>query len=518
MQSTWFTTISQESLAELVPSQWGLVHLFDLCLWFDHTDTALALARAGVQGCVLQSYHLSDLPDGRDEQTILCYGCKCRGWDTCSVCCWGFPVENGIWMKDWDVHFEDAADAAWEACESRLVGVALYYLSWDHKLPFALSDKTAARLLDIAILCGKDEAAANLAKLYTARPLRRWRGHELLSGTRYPCCRWKLYTISAALWAGANFRDLQVRFDEMTELPFLRAAPLEFNLEMWQRMDEFFPPEEDPWPSYDIMNIAEMFFWEGPWDDEDDEDNEYDEDYEDEDYEHEEDEYEENYEDYEYEYYEYDEYDEDSDDDDDDDDDVDEDDTVSRSLSKCRVQNALWAGWDLKYIWIQLKPQDDDEPVFSASLLDVAILCGQSDCAKILASAGVRRSLCSLYWCRKACHDSHESLEFHTEDYGPLWRTTALECKAAASAAARVFLSKSYQQQGEENGIAVYQVLSTKCHQRHEIPMALVHDILALSMETPKIVDQLDLWDEVRGWIPPVNPDLKEISRSRSCG
>jgi hypothetical protein len=225
-----------------------------------------------------------------------------------------------------------------------------------------------------------------------------------------------------------------VRFDEMTELPFLRAAPLEFNLEMWQRMDEFFPPEEDPWPSYDIMNIAEMFFWEGPWDDEDDEDNEYDEDYEDEDYEHEEDEYEENYEDYEYEYYEYDEYDEDSDDDDDDDDDddVDEDDTVSRSLSKCRVQNALWGGWDLKYIWIQLKPQDDDEPVFSASLLDVAILCGQSDCAKILASAGVRRSLCSLYWCRKACHDSHESLEFHTEDYGPLWRTTALECKAAA--------------------------------------------------------------------------------------
>ena len=35
--------------------------------------------------------------------------------------------------------------------------------------------------------------------------------------------------------------------------------------------------------------------------------------------------------------------------------------------------------------------------------------------------------------------------------------------------------------------------------------MALVHDILAFSMETPKIVDQLDLWDEVRGWIPPVS-------------
>ena len=36
------------------------------------------------------------------------------------------------------------------------------------------------------------------------------------------------------------------------------------------------------------------------------------------------------------------------------------------------------------------------------------------------------------------------------------------------------------------------------------VPMALVHDILAFSMEPPKILDQLDLWDEIRGWMPSV--------------
>ena len=32
--------------------------------------------------------------------------------------------------------------------------------------------------------------------------------------------------------------------------------------------------------------------------------------------------------------------------------------------------------------------------------------------------------------------------------------------------------------------------------------MALMHDILGLSMAAPKILDQLDLWDKVRDWIP----------------
>ena len=34
----------EELLRQLVPSQWGPVHLFDLCLTFGHVDTALAMA------------------------------------------------------------------------------------------------------------------------------------------------------------------------------------------------------------------------------------------------------------------------------------------------------------------------------------------------------------------------------------------------------------------------------------------------------------------------------------------
>ena len=35
--------------------------------------------------------------------------------------------------------------------------------------------------------------------------------------------------------------------------------------------------------------------------------------------------------------------------------------------------------------------------------------------------------------------------------------------------------------------------------------MALVHDILGFSMEAPKILDQLDLWDDFKGWIPSLD-------------
>ncbi len=42
-----------ESLSQKVPSQWGSVHLFNVCLRFGLHDTAWALAEAGVKGCIL---------------------------------------------------------------------------------------------------------------------------------------------------------------------------------------------------------------------------------------------------------------------------------------------------------------------------------------------------------------------------------------------------------------------------------------------------------------------------------
>jgi hypothetical protein len=59
----------------------------------------------------------------------------------------------------------------------------------------------------------------------------------------------------------------------------------------------------------------------------------------------------------------------------------------------------------------------------------------------------------------------------------------------------------SFNREGVEKGIALYQTLAKKFHPRG-VPRALVHHILGFSMKAPKILDQLDLWDDVRGWDP----------------
>ena len=68
-------------LSQLVASQWGPVHFFDLCMSFGHQDTALAMAEAGVAGCILEARHLG--PFGRaSAETDLC---RCAGWWTCDL-------------------------------------------------------------------------------------------------------------------------------------------------------------------------------------------------------------------------------------------------------------------------------------------------------------------------------------------------------------------------------------------------------------------------------------------------
>ena len=83
---------------------------------------------------------------------------------------------------------------------------------------------------------------------------------------------------------------------------------------------------------------------------------------------------------------------------------------------------------------------------------------------------------------------------------------SALKCQSAASAAARALLTKSFQREGVEKGIALYQTLKGKFHSRG-VPMAVVRDILGFSMEAPKILDQLDLWDQIGRWTPFVRDD-----------
>ena len=422
-------------MGEMVPSQWGLVHLFDLCLRFGHVDTALALVSHGVTGCTLEDHHLGALRDARNATRPGYWKiwCPCNGWETCSYCCWAFPTENGVWMKDWDAPLDDAANAAQQAAKTPLVRGILEISRCNELLSLAMSNKAAARLLDIAMLCGNVKAAANLAKTHQARPLRRWRVDDLWDLADLARRR---STFSAALFAGADFEGVHAKLWDEVEVPLLRVLPLDFEPEDWQQLEQVFPSEKNRWPSCDVglgdLFLTCTYLGDGRW--------------------------------------------------------------FSGVLAQ-RVQNALRSGWDLKYIRTKLSAAGHH-----GGLLDVAVLCGQPDCAGALGSAVVELKEDCLNLHRLAFRtDGLEALQLYA--LPRLGFGSASECKSTASAAARAFLVKSFNREGVEKGIALYQTLAKKFHPRG-VPRALVHHILGFSMKAPKILDQLDLWDEVKGWDP----------------
>ena len=247
----------QEFLSEMVESQWGPVHLFDLCLWFDHIGMALALAAHGVPGCILEDYHLG--PISRDVSSD-------RYWDTRRDCSWAFPVGQGIWMEDWDAELFDgdlvdvwgsagAIHAAQKAAATSLTRAMLDICSSDMELPFSGSPKTMARLLDIAILTGNQKAAVNLAKKSHLRPLRRW------SMGWYSKDCWE--AARTALWVGANFQDLVVKDDSRfgEDIPFPQALFLN-SFEDWEGVRHLLPRCHDLWRPRRSDNEFGNFFFE----------------------------------------------------------------------------------------------------------------------------------------------------------------------------------------------------------------------------------------------------------------
>ena len=238
----------QNLLSQEVPSQWGPVHLFDLCLTFGHVDTALAMAESGVQGCRLAAYHLKrnwsepidydgDVSDG------IFYWAACKScyykWETCQKCCFGFPTEQGVWMNDWDVKPEEAANAAWSTVEQPLVSATLEVLRSGASLPFDVSEEAMAHLLDIAILTGNKEAAKCCADLTKQRPLRRWSFWSFV----WEDSSFRLHIDSAcllaALSAGAELQDLTDGGLSLREAVVLSSAE-------WDDFAELLPPKS-PW-------------------------------------------------------------------------------------------------------------------------------------------------------------------------------------------------------------------------------------------------------------------------------
>ena len=436
-----------------MPSQWGSVHLFDLCLRFGHVDTALALVADGVEGCKLEERALPC-----NHYSSPAYRCKCEGWQTCSRCCWGFPVDNGIWMKDWDGDLKHAKEHARKDAKTPLVRGILEIFSSNEASFLAMADEAAARLLDIAILCGNTTATANLAKSFPVRPLRRWRAYGI-------CCEstnapghiesQELPVLFAALLAGADFQDLIGHNDR--NAPLLMEVALTLDLEQWQLFAQFF--ESKPrWPTKDVVFVEKLrhksrflsvqtgrnLVTSHPPQNHD---------------------------------------------------------LRYNWVSMEQVLNGLRSGWKLKHMYAPLRyGAADAKTSVEASLLDLAILCGNPDCAYALADAGVELREDCLHWLQRAYRGDNPFLRFEELSGGILILGSAAECWSAAAAAAHAAVRKSFNREGVEKGVAVYQVLSKKFYPR-KFPAALVRSILAFAMTPPKCLDQLDLWDEVKGWL-----------------
>eukprot|EP00438_Fugacium_kawagutii_P007649 Skav216802 [mRNA] locus=scaffold2110:74650:78114:- [translate_table: standard] len=182
--------IPAERLGHTVPSQWGPVTLFELCKRFGYVDTALALACHGVPGCTIEAHQLGPYHqrspcccEPAEYWNGICPGppggwwskyaglCDCSSRKTCEHYCFGWPVDKGTWMQDWDAHLSDAVKAAEEATEDPFLQGLLEMSGRGAELRFMSSDGMA-RLLDIAILTGSPSGDATAEQKSTDELLR----------------------------------------------------------------------------------------------------------------------------------------------------------------------------------------------------------------------------------------------------------------------------------------------------------------------------------------------------------
>ena len=394
-----------------------MVHLFDLCLWFGLIDTAWAMAMRGI----LSDRHLGF---GRGVSSSGRPGpCSCGGWNTCPCCSWAFPVEQGIWMEDWDVDLVDAMTAAREAAATPFTRVVLDMCSRDMELPFSGAPKAMARLLDIAILTGNQKAAVNLSEKCHLRPLRRW----ALKWYSEDC--WK--AARTALWACADFQDLMVKdLWSGEDIPFPQALFLKSKLEDWQEVRHLLPrrPRKlNPRCGQFFVGFHEP---DGCW-----------------------------------------------------------------KLSVGKIRSADDAGVDLQFFSVALCHEYDAHHA-DITLLDMAIWCGQSDCAEACVDRGIelQGDDRTLTWHKRVLRG--ESLRLNT----PYVNVVPSEAQIAAAAAGRAWLKRFWKSESSQKGMVLFQMM-LKMFKGTSFPMVLVQEILTFSMPVPKIVDQLDLWEHVRDWM-----------------
>ena len=327
-------------------------------------------------------------------------------------------------MEDWDVRLEYAADAARATAEQPLVCAALEALGSGAELVPTFSEEAMVDLLDIAILTGDREAARHCAKQSKLRPLRRWSGRDLFHAVSGDCGGFYLFQ---NLWIELRSWRLEVQDTAMllasllagVEVPGLKSGLCRVPLR------ESVVISVAPWvdfaellPLPESLWVAEKKNFLGKFFIKIDED------------------------------------------------------TELASLDKEKLERAKTAGISFQNF--------DVETLSTAwcflSVLDLAILFGQSDCAALCATMGAKLS-------KKGRHMLAQHLN-----------ADPARC-SAAKAAAHEMLTASWKSEISTKAIVIYQLMKKLARGKH-FPILLVNDIVSFSMAEPEIVGQLDLWEE----------------------
>ena len=151
-------------------------------------------------------------------------------------------------------------------------------------------------------------------------------------------------------------------------------------------------------------------------------------------------------------------------------------------VRKDLLQQAQMAGMSLH--WEVIAYEENAEQHVSLSLLGVAILAGQDDCAVLCAAMNSKLS-------GHGCYLLPQHLD------------AAFARRPAATAAAHQMLTVSWKSEIFAKAIAIYQVMM-KLSGGKRYPSQWVNQVMAYVMDVPEIVDQLDLWEEAHEWCQSV--------------
>ena len=377
--------------------------------------------------------------------------CNCYHQITCPSCSSGFSEDDGVWMWDWDVSLQAAKEAAESTAAMPVDGALLEAFRSQGPSPAIVTQEGLAYLLDLAILTGDVELAKCFAKHCSCCPLRRWRVQDFVSITdrpeASPIVEIKEQDILvAALAAGVAIQHLIIRL-RPDPVSIGEAIVFSGDAELWRPVEGLqLQLGPRPRPRHQDGNGLAKFL-------------------------------------------------------------------LERSggqfrLSLERLHRAKTAGLALSsfgmrvYEWFACQRcgascRDWTPP----SLLDIAILFGQSECGRLCGAMDIEVTLWTL-------HASLEAMPLAWEDgrpcqycgctswrlTGPDWATSIAslpERQAAAAEALRAALRASRRDTASSAGVGLFQAMR-KWAQGKSVPAALVNLVLTFAAGRPSLLQALE--------------------------